>query len=55
MPIFGSISSDEAVLMEDEAEEAKMSPYFEHFAVTAEGEISSETILNVCRFLKESR
>jgi hypothetical protein len=44
MPIVAPIPSDETVLMEDEAEEAETSPYFEYWAGNTVDEIGSEIL-----------
>jgi hypothetical protein len=41
MPIVAPIPSDETVLMEDEAEEAETSPYFEYCAGNAADKLGS--------------
>jgi hypothetical protein len=44
MPIIAPIPSNETVLMEDEAEEAETSPYFENCAGNAADEMDSEIL-----------
>jgi hypothetical protein len=44
MPIVAPFPSDETVLMEDKAEEAETSPYFENCAGNAAEESGSEIL-----------